>query len=150
MPQRLRHPQTRFPGDFQNKHDQQHFCKQGQRRSLFGGFDLPQSAFLPPVPEIQVARVENAQPVGLHQKGHAQIGGLIGLDPDVLRQLLLLQGSQPFADGADGHIAGNDVGNGQPFLGPRVYHGIQMVGVSVADEDVDAFVGLQQLRPDAD
>lgn len=90
---------------------------------LFGGFDLPQSAFLPASAEIQVARVENAQPVGLHQKGHAQIGGLIGLDPDVLRQLFFLQGSQPFADGADGHIAGNDVGNGQPFLGPRVYHG---------------------------
>ena len=39
MPQRLRHPQTRFPDDFQNKHDQQHFCKQRQRRCLFCRFD---------------------------------------------------------------------------------------------------------------
>ena len=42
MPQRLRHPQPGLPDNFQQQDDQQHFCKQGQRRSLFGSFDLIQ------------------------------------------------------------------------------------------------------------
>ena len=67
-------------------------------------FDLLHGGFFPPVPEIQVPRVEDPDTAELRQKTDAKVCGIKSGYSKLIRQLQGVPRCHPLAAGAHGHI----------------------------------------------
>ena len=94
---------------------------------LFGGF-------FPPVPEIQVSGMEEAQAEEIHQEADAQVRGIKGGDGHFVRKPDGIPGRHALPAGADRHIRGDDPGDVPGFV-PGEDDRIQVIDMFVADEN---------------
>ncbi|MPN42737.1 hypothetical protein SDC9_190294 [bioreactor metagenome] len=113
---------------------------------LLGSLDLAQAALLPPVPQVQVARMEDVHAKGRDQVAYAQVGAAKGLDGNILRELDLALRRHAAAPLADGQIVADDVGDVFDLVAPVVHDGVEVIRVAVAHKDKNLFVRVKDRR----
>ena len=109
-----------------------------------GGYGFPEfrvrflnflhGGFFPPVPEIQVSGMEEAQAEEIHQEADAQVRGIKGGDGHFVRKPDGIPGRHALPAGADRHIRGDDPGDVPGFV-PGEDDRIQVIDMFVADEN---------------
>ena len=110
--------------------------------------NLPGVGDLPPVPEIQVARVEEFHAVQGDQEGHARVGGAVRLHmhPVGQGQLAALGhavSTRLFRQGVGDHVGHRGV------LIPGVHQAVVMILVLVGDKDIHLIVAGEGFRRDS-
>ena len=67
-------------------------------------FNFLHGGFIPPVPEVQVSRVEKPDAAEIGQETDAEIGGIKRGDRKLVRQLQRIAGGHSFAPGPHRHV----------------------------------------------